>query len=770
MPGSPHALPGALDPAYLPHREAFLDIDLPYLPPFSSHTGETRVIGDETLNLLRQELLTLAGSPGTDQRPEPSAVLLKFESSVHILPTISRALMEYLDENKDFPLVEADTIVRYMTVRAEIARQVQRTVDTEQGLYEYYDQSLLPLCDLFVRLRKRGVPIRRWDRARKRSNDSEGVTDYKGWGGTGAENAPMTQQPIWEVKRADRIGLTALNHLYIAGKKAEGVQIKQDQDGQPRVNYPRQNESDQTIAELLLQIIVQFDHNRTGLLLLSTWDGYMVFYRKEPSLIQMSKVIPRTNCTSSANTSLGPDFSDFVDNPNFDFEWNGPLITFGVLVAADHPDMVGYARSSPPDSDDHKVGKKRKSQSQSQGHSRSRGSGTNDGNGNSRRRVAGSGTGGGSRDVAMNIGNQGQTQDHDLQQTSPDADGDTQEHYENLDVTLPGLPDADTSMSSDGSLCPPTTPDSFFFPLNCEISSFGSRLDRLPHFPQVRLSMAFHSSDLAGRTLHDYSTNWSSITWYLDVDNSRGSQSDFIDDFASDIPKVKQTQSGVSPNNSGKLFKSTLTDLRLASYIAHGRLYDVFQATSQSLPGKNLVVKVFRLRTFQTSQHGRIPSSHNHQYEISATYRSTPIYTPSEALAGLKNELALLLGPLARFQGDIVPELIGCWAGQDDTNGDSRHLARELGIGAQDRLMIMSYVGCYAGEWTDLNRTQVINLYNKLHSVGVLHNDVQARHIRRGQDGKLRLIDFEGARYVGAGNQALQWEMHRVESLLQGAR
>jgi len=66
---------------------------------------------------------------------------------------------------------------------------------------------------------------------------------------------------------------------------------------------------------------------------------------------------------------------------------------------------------------------------------------------------------------------------------------------------------------------------------------------------------------------------------------------------------------------------------------------------------------------------------------------------------------------------------------------------------------------------TDL-KTAILQLYERLHAYGILHGDVQLRHICF-HENRPRLIDFEAASYVGPGNPGLNEEMDKVLALLQ---
>jgi hypothetical protein len=71
---------------------------------------------------------------------------------------------------------------------------------------------------------------------------------------------------------------------------------------------------------------------------------------------------------------------------------------------------------------------------------------------------------------------------------------------------------------------------------------------------------------------------------------------------------------------------------------------------------------------------------------------------------------------------------------------------------------------------TNPHREQLIDLYNSIHSLGVLHNDVHPRHICLPSDpgsGPM-LIDFEASMILQPGSALLDQETREVMAMLEG--
>ncbi|KLT43738.1 hypothetical protein CC85DRAFT_243717 [Cutaneotrichosporon oleaginosum] len=116
-------------------------------------------------------------------------------------------------------------------------------------------------------------------------------------------------------------------------------------------------------------------------------------------------------------------------------------------------------------------------------------------------------------------------------------------------------------------------------------------------------------------------------------------------------------------------------------------------------------------------------------------------------------------GPLRALQGSAVPRYFGLYSGADDDGrwlyalvlervGRAIHRRRDGGKGSWEELLPQQ-------------RRAVAQLYARVHDAGVVHGDMELRHIRRelGEKGGLRLIDFEGARHRPEGVEGERAEL-----------
>ncbi|BEJ01269.1 hypothetical protein CcaverHIS631_0511260 [Cutaneotrichosporon cavernicola] len=130
--------------------------------------------------------------------------------------------------------------------------------------------------------------------------------------------------------------------------------------------------------------------------------------------------------------------------------------------------------------------------------------------------------------------------------------------------------------------------------------------------------------------------------------------------------------------------------------------------------------------------------------------RGIPTTKEAEAAANMRAalfEAEMYAGPLRSLQGTAVPRYYGVYSGADDKGRRLYALVLER-VG---RAIHRKHDGG-KGTWDDLipqQRRAVAQLYTKVHGAGVVHGDLELRHIRRelGDGGGLRLIDFEGARF-----------------------
>lgn len=140
---------------------------------------------------------------------------------------------------------------------------------------------------------------------------------------------------------------------------------------------------------------------------------------------------------------------------------------------------------------------------------------------------------------------------------------------------------------------------------------------------------------------------------------------------------------------------------------------------------------------------------------VSSTCSPTPVDSSQLAAEAKENlraalfEAEMYAGPLRSLQGTAVPRYFGVYSGADD---EGRWLYA-LVLERVGRAIHRRRDGT-KGSWEALlpqQRRAVAALYAKVHAAGVVHGDIELRHVRtevdsKGGRGGLRLIDFEGAR------------------------
>ncbi|TYJ51233.1 hypothetical protein B9479_008207, partial [Cryptococcus floricola] len=202
---------------------------------------------------------------------------------------------------------------------------------------------------------------------------------------------------------------------------------------------------------------------------------------------------------------------------------------------------------------------------------------------------------------------------------------------------------------------------------------------------------------------------------------------------------------------------SSAVDLEfsIGSLIDRGRLSDVYTITSR-VPANHpddlppLVVKIMRPSTFDDAKG-------------CAGYE-----TGAEAVDAWEAEVELYGGVLSCLQGHIVPRCFGAPRGL-------MYVSREW-ESREINFLILERVGsavCAKDEKLPLlplqTKLAICSLYEALHSVRIIHGDIERRHIRRRADGSLCIIDFEGARRVSDGvweDEMLADEMEEVKAML----
>ncbi len=202
--------------------------------------------------------------------------------------------------------------------------------------------------------------------------------------------------------------------------------------------------------------------------------------------------------------------------------------------------------------------------------------------------------------------------------------------------------------------------------------------------------------------------------------------------------------------------RAPLGDVRLSvnHIISYGQYFTTFAASSDTpIVHSSLVFKLARLTTPSHHHESRLPSGR----EVRRT---------------LDNEVQILTGPLNDLQGSVVPTFHGLWR------------ADEWAIILLERVDSPSISHSDMGLPTDGSADDgVRQAYTALHSRGVVHGDVEPRHLffmvprQREQCGRVdrvRIIDFDRAQAFkvrGSGwDAAVARENREVERLLSLCR
>lgn len=165
-------------------------------------------------------------------------------------------------------------------------------------------------------------------------------------------------------------------------------------------------------------------------------------------------------------------------------------------------------------------------------------------------------------------------------------------------------------------------------------------------------------------------------------------------------------------------------DILLLEYLGHGRTFDAFAATvTARLPGGDAatvpaVVKHIELLSLESFAEAR------------AGYP-----TRTHVLRAAERE-ARILYRLADDCPDVAPRLLGCWS-----SIAHHHLLFATEDCGDD----------IAGDLTTVDndtKRAIVQCYDRLHTAGVVHGDVHPRHVLRDAKGRVRIVDFEGARRV----------------------
>ncbi|KAL5519512.1 hypothetical protein ACEPAH_1195 [Sanghuangporus vaninii] len=109
----------------------------------------------------------------------------------------------------------------------------------------------------------------------------------------------------------------------------------------------------------------------------------------------------------------------------------------------------------------------------------------------------------------------------------------------------------------------------------------------------------------------------------------------------------------------------------------------------------------------------------------------------SEKWEGFFSELALYSDPdyLHPLQGDVVPKIIGVYLVEGKISIAMELPASDFWVEASDAM---------SGQL----KSRCIAAFNKIHDRGVLHNDVELRHMLIGSSGDVTIIDFQESRAI----------------------
>ncbi|WRT70969.1 uncharacterized protein IL334_007968 [Kwoniella shivajii] len=213
--------------------------------------------------------------------------------------------------------------------------------------------------------------------------------------------------------------------------------------------------------------------------------------------------------------------------------------------------------------------------------------------------------------------------------------------------------------------------------------------------------------------------------------------------------------------------------IQLSNYLSGGRLYDVYLANitlktksyldqdgilvNNSKPIQ-VVVKIINLDSFPT----RIE-------DVEKSEDTSYIYTKQEAESAVMKESYILVNILSSSSSNkfrnpkystklhgVVPHYYGLW---ESSNGKSKIM-----------MMVLEYCGESVfqknEELTGDTINEILDAYDTVHSSGVVHDDVQKRHIlRHPQDQGIVIIDFEAASWRPAEtdlDNLWEWGNRRV--------
>ncbi|WVR09847.1 hypothetical protein IAU60_006923 [Kwoniella sp. DSM 27419] len=211
--------------------------------------------------------------------------------------------------------------------------------------------------------------------------------------------------------------------------------------------------------------------------------------------------------------------------------------------------------------------------------------------------------------------------------------------------------------------------------------------------------------------------------------------------------RAKELEDILGPGFS-KSSSFSLESLEVYEYVGSGRLWDVYRAKAVfkhphfGTRTDTVVVKFCLEATY--------PEDENQDDDMSESVCYSGPYTRASAVESIKNELAILEGPLIKLQGKLCPILHGLWvgrvAGPYPRTVIKVHcmVLEDCGKTLRDEIVTQDQPAFTTGTLSD--RLNTIDAFSKLHSRNILHGDISLRNVLRNpRNGSIRLIDFEAS-------------------------
>ncbi|WVR09838.1 hypothetical protein IAU60_006914 [Kwoniella sp. DSM 27419] len=209
-----------------------------------------------------------------------------------------------------------------------------------------------------------------------------------------------------------------------------------------------------------------------------------------------------------------------------------------------------------------------------------------------------------------------------------------------------------------------------------------------------------------------------------------------------DIPSHERCQ--------GRKTVSTSLKVQVNERIGSGRLWDVYRANVSitildsatdctSREQSPVIAKFCVIPTYSKDAH-RGEETETSETEGYSGW-SEPTYDQEKALLAIKNELAMLNGPLWEQQGQLCPSLYGLWEGRCDGPRDNTYYS----------VHCMVLEDCGQPIKNSTGGQSIMTAYDVLHRHHVHHGDINAENILQDQEGRVRLIDFEASTLLTCG-------------------